>query len=405
MGKCLSKRQRHQWGRSTIENAKPRTRVLFLITEFDQGGAERSLYEVVSRIDRERFAPQVACLDGEGHYSESYRALGLPVHHLGLRLTRPLALLRLASLLRRERIDVLQTFLFHANLAGRLAAALARTPVVLGAVRTAEPRHCHTLLDGLTFALVDAEVCVGEHVRAFQARRAGLPAGALYVIPNGVAPGDFATPSAPFGLGGAESLSARHEARTELGLPPDRPVVAFVGRLCPAKALPDLLTAFAAVRAEGNDPLLAIAGDGPLADEVRRSVERLGLTSRVIFTGWLQDPRRLYAAADLLALSSVVEGMPGVVLEAMASGLPVVSTDAPGCAELIVPGETGLLVPRRRPDELARALLDVLGDPEKARRMGEAGRRRAFEQFDIRRMTRRYEALYLELVRRKRRRG
>jgi len=385
-------------------------RVLFLITEFDRGGAERALYDIVSRLDRERFAPQVACLGGPGYYTERYSALGIPVHHLGLRAPRGLrlapfalacagAVLRLSRLLVRERIRVLQTFLFHANLLGRAAALLARTPVVLGGVRTAEPRHSHTLLDGLTFWLVSGEVCVSEAVRRFQAGRAGLPPGKLFVIPNGVCEADFPVPAAPFGLGAEQSLALRGRARAELGLPPAAPVFAFAGRLCEAKAIPDLLRAFLRVARHDLEAVLAIAGDGPLAPEVRRRIARPDLEGRVVLTGWLDDPRALYAAADCLVLSSKTEGMPGAVLEAMASGLPVVATDAPGCEELVLDGQTGFLVGRGRPRELAARMRDVLEDPPRAARMGLAGRARALGAFSLPRLVRRYEALYERLLR------
>ena len=355
---------------------------------------------MVRRLDRGRFAPQVACLAGEGCYTDLYRALGLPVHHLRICAGRPWRLLRLVSLLRRERIRVIQTFLFHANIAGRLAAALAGTPVVVGGVRTAEPRHWHTLLDGLTFGLTSGEVCVSEYVRDYQAHRAGLRPGALAVIPNGVDPADYATPAAPFGLGDEAALRAREDARRRLGLPHGTPVIAFVGRFCEAKALPDLLAAFRLVASRRPEVVLAMAGDGPLAGEVRAMVQRAGLERRVVLTGWLQDPRVLYAAADLFVISSVVEGMPGVVLEAMASGLPVVSTDAPGCRELVEHPATGLIVPRRAPGALADALLLMLGEPEKAAQCGGAGRRRAFSHFHIQRTARLYEALYEQALER-----
>ena len=384
-------------------------RILFLITEFDRGGAEKALYDIVGEFDRRRFAPQVACLAGPGYYTDRYRELGVRVHHLGLRLAPgvdaaafPIAVagaaLRLRRLLRTEHIEVLQTFLFHANAVGRLAGALAGTPVVLGAVRTAEPRHTHTLVDGLTFWLTDGEVCVSEHVRQFQARRAGLPAGRLFVVPQGVDAADYPGPAAPFGIGPPQAVEQRRQARLSLGLPPDRPAFAFVGRLCEAKALPDLLSAFAAVVRADRAPFLAIGGDGPLAGMVRSMISRMALGDSVRLLGWLDDPRTLYAAADCLVLSSTVEGMPRVVLEAMAAGLPVISTDAPGCNELVVNGQTGHLVGRGRPDELADRMRALLADPDRAARMGLAGRACALTSFGLQDMARRYEGLYERLL-------
>jgi glycosyltransferase involved in cell wall biosynthesis len=382
-------------------------RILFLITEFNRGGAERALYDLISRVDRSRFAPQVACLDGPGYYSEKYRALGIPVHHLGLSTGRAATLpfslartvLKLSGLLRRERIEVLQSFLFHANIIGRIAARLVRTPVVLGAVRTAEPRYCHTLLDGLTFFLTDGEVCVSEATRRFQARRAFLPLGKLFVLPNGVDRADFPLPSAPFGCGAQASLDRRLQIRKDMNLPSEEPVFAFVGRLCVAKAVPDLLTAFSDVVRRRPEAHLVIAGAGPLAAPIRNRVRRLGLEQRVMLPGWLDDPRPLYSAADCFVLSSTVEGMPGALLEAMASGLPVVCTDAAGCTELVADGDTGFVVRRGDVSALAARMLAVLQNPGGAAEMGQRGRCRALEGFNLEGIVRKYEALYEELLR------
>ena len=387
-------------------------RILFLITEFDRGGAEKALYDLVRQLDTGRFAPQVACLGGPGYYTEKYREIGIATHHLGLKVPQgagaaafPIAVvhaaLRMGRLLRTEHIQVLQSFLFHANAVGRLAGRLAGTSVVLGAVRTAEPRHTHTLADGLTFWLTDGEVCVSEHVRRFQARRAGLPAGRLFVVPQGVEPADYPVPAAPFGIGSPQAVAQRRQARQALALPPERPVFAFVGRLCEAKALPDLLGAFWGLVRVDPAPLLAIAGDGPLAALVRSTIRQGPLRENALLLGWLDDPRTLYAAADCLVLSSVVEGMPRVVLEAMAAGLPVISTDAPGCDELVLHEETGFLVRRANRDELAARMREMLTDPQRAASMGLAGRGRAFSSFGLREMARRYEALYEQLLARR----
>ncbi len=385
-------------------------RILFLITDFDGGGAEKALYEMVRRLSRDLFAPQVACLGGPGYYTEKYRALDIPVHHFGLTPSCGLAAagfpvtlmrtaFRLARLLRREHIQVLQTFLFHANILGRFAGSLARTPVVLGAVRTAEPRHMHTLIDGLTFCLTDGEVCVSEEVRRFQARRAGLPLDRLFVVPQGVDAEQYPVPAAPFGMGTQKATARRLRAREAFGLPADRPVFMFLGRLCAAKALPDLLAAFSKLVPGREGPaLLAIGGDGPQAGMLRADVCRMGLSERVRLLGWLDDPRSLYAAADCLVLSSTVEGMPRVVLEAMAAGLPVVTTDAPGCDELVLDGETGFVVRRGHTEELASRMTTLLEDPHRAARMGLAGRRRAFASFSLRGTVELYEAIYERLL-------
>jgi glycosyltransferase involved in cell wall biosynthesis len=202
-------------------------------------------------------------------------------------------------------------------------------------------------------------------------------------VHNGVAP----APPANGGL------------RAELGLPDGVPLVGEVARLCDVKGQRELIAALAEV----PDARLVLVGDdleqgGAFRDALEREAGRAGVRDRVVFTGPRPDARALIGELDVLALPSWTEGLPLVVLEAMASARPVVATPVGGTPELVEDGETGLLVPPRDPGALAAALRRLLADADLRRRLGEAGERRVRERFSLDAMTGRVLAIYDEIV-------
>jgi glycosyltransferase involved in cell wall biosynthesis len=178
-------------------------------------------------------------------------------------------------------------------------------------------------------------------------------------------------------------------------------VALFAGRLAPQKAVGDLLRALDLLQHVRGDLVTWIAGDGPDRAALEDLARAFRLGGRVRFLGHRDDVPRLLAAADLLVLPSRYEGLPNVVLEAMQFGKPVVATAAPGTTEVVVDGETGLLVPVGRPPALAQAIRTVIDDPELARRLGEAGRARIEATFRADQMVDRFAALYESLARQK----
>lgn len=184
----------------------------------------------------------------------------------------------------------------------------------------------------------------------------------------------------------------------ELGITDSAPLVACIGRFHEQKDHPTLISAFAAVHAERPDAVLALVGSGPTEARVRGLVEKLRLADAIRFAPPRTAIADVYADADVVALSSLWEGLPYVVLEAMACGRPVASTDVDGIPEAVLDGVTGLLVAPRDPRALAGALLRLLGDPAAARAMGAAGRERVEREFTLERMARECLGLYEDLL-------
>lgn len=360
-------------------------RIAFCITDLDPGGAERALVQLVTRLDRRRWEPAVFCLSGPGALVDTLHTAGIPTTCLRARgKTDWGVVVRLRRELRRFQPEILQTFLFHANIAGRIAGRLAGIPHCVSGIRVAERRSRWSLwLDRITNGLVDINVCVSGAVADFSVKVAHLPGDKVTVIPNGVDVASFA---------GAEPLDL-----ATFGVPSSTKVIVAVGRLDPQKGLVDLLEAFSNVVTKHNDVHLLLVGDGPERDRLARIVIDKGLTSRVHFAGWRPDVPRILKSAYCLALSSRWEGMPNVVLEAMAAGLPVVATRVEGVDDLVAVG-TGRVVLPASPTELSIALDCLLRDPASARRMGEAGRERAKAHFSWEKMAESYDALYRRLL-------
>ena len=356
-------------------------RVYYLITELDAGGAEKALYELVTRLDKGRFEVAVGCLTGRGVVGEWLADAGVEVEYFEMRgWWDACAWVRLRRALKGFRPQVVHAFLFHANLMSRLVAVGLGVERVISSVRVEEPRRCHLWLDRLTRGLVDRMTCVSASTRDYTHRRMRIPREKLVVIPNGIDP---------------ERCSLRVLAPLqEWQIPDNAPVVGVIGRLHEQKDPLAMLAVAQAVAAKAPDAVFVFAGDGPLAEKCRAEAEARGISGNVRFLGWVPDVRPLLARMDLLALSSRWEGMPNVVLEAMACRKPVVAAAVGGCVEQICDGETGFLVPAGNVEATAERIVKLLRDDELRKQMGAAGRERVVEGFSLKAMVKANEALY-----------
>ncbi|HUY35625.1 MAG TPA: glycosyltransferase [Pirellulales bacterium] len=376
---------------SPASNTKP-LRLALCATELAPGGAERCLVELATRLDRTRFEPVVYSLAPPGarrSLIERLEAAGVAVHFLAGRGIRsaPGVCRRLAQRLKSQGAEVLQTFLFHANVMGRVAARWAGVPHVVCGLRVAERRaNWHLRLDRWTTRLVDQYVCVSDAVRDFSIARGRLTPERMVVIPNGVDLGRFDQAA-------TVDLAA-------LGVPAGRRAVTYVGRLDPQKGLPGLLVGARWWLDHLSDHDLLLVGDGPRRSDLEAEVRRLGLTDRVHFAGWRDDVAEILRASRLLVLPSRWEGMPNVVLEAMAARLPVVATDVEGVRALLGPRADLQTVAKDDPRAFAERVVAVLSDASLAARLGEENRLRAERHFSLGAMVSSYAALYHRLARR-----
>ena len=265
------------------------------------------------------------------------------------------------AVVRRARPDVLAGFMFHGMMTARIAGRLAGVPAVVSAVRSEAHGRARERVMGATGWLTDAVTVMSDSLASHIAERGVAAPSRLVVIPNAV---DFDRYAA---------AGCRERTRRELGVGADEFLWLAAGRLTPAKDYPGLLRAFAALAGRRRARLL-IAGDGPLRGELARLVDELGLSGCVRLLGLRDDLPELYRACDALALSSAWEGMPNVVLEAMASSTPVVATAVGAVPEMVAHGETGFVVLPGDHAALAGAMERMMDlAPEERRALGEAG--------------------------------
>ncbi len=375
------------------EHAK-RIRITHLITGTGTGGAEKTLRELVTRLDSGRFISSVISMKSPGRTGEQISKAGISVRSLDLPLETGAgymahlfgAAMRLISLLREESPHLLHCWLFQANVLGRAAARIAGVPANLSSLRVMEmEKGFQYPVDGLTSGLVTRYVAVCDAVAGHYREKLHLVPEKISTIPNGIDTGAFVR-------------GERGEARQELGIERDAEVLGFMGRLHGQKGVDVLLGAFREVLAGRPGALLVIAGDGPERSRLEREARETGVAERVVFLGECNDTPLFMSALDAFVLPSRWEGMPNVVLEAMAAGIPVIGTFAGGVPEMVAPEETGLLVAPGDAGALSQAMTRLLSDAGRARAMGEAGRARASELFSMETMVDRYTRLYEELA-------
>ena len=360
-------------------------RVAYVIGELGKGGAEYQLYELVRGLDRARVDPAVVVLAAGGYWAGPIRELGVVVEEIAGRGSADVGRLRrLRMALRRLAPDVLHTVLWSGNCYGRVAALGLGIPVVVAAERNVIARPAwQVAVERVLDRSTDAYLVNSSAVADGLVTRERLPAAKIRVVRNGI---DLAR-LPPFSL---DRVAARRAA----GFDPQRRLVAQVGRLTAQKDYPTFLAAAAGVAAQVADVDFLVVGEGELRSALEAEVERLNLGSRVRFLGLRHDVPALLGAVDVLALTSRYEGLPNAVIEAMATGAIAVATDVGGARDLLVPGESGFIVPPGDAEAVAHAILAVLRAPEAARRIAAAARRRIETDFTVEAMVQRTMELY-----------
>ena len=365
-------------------NDRPLT-VLQLSWSLMTGGLERVVLDLTRMGAGFGLRMAVATLEQGGPLAERARALGASFHMLGKRPGLEASVIaRLANLLRRERVDVIHAHNQGAAFYGGLAGLICGRPLVVTrhGVSFGKDRS-HVWLSRLATMLAHDVVCVGRDVCQAARRIDWAPAGKLRLIYNGVDTSIF-----------RPRPNERQALRRELGAGPEEKLVISVGRMAPEKDYPTLLKAVAALAGQAPGCRLVMVGPGPELPLLEDLARKLDMNQRVVWLGERADIPELLAAADVFALSSRSEGVSIAILEAMASGLPVVATAVGGNAELVEQGTTGILSPPANPGALAQALLALLNDPARAEHMGQAGRARAQRNFSLEAMVRSYAGLY-----------
>lgn len=379
----------------TKKTPSARCKVLHLITHLDIGGAQDNTLLTVEHLDRTRYEVHLASAS-DGDWEERGRSISdrfFVVPHLVQKI-RPAgdarALGELVGLLRQQEYDIVHTHSSKAGVLGRVAARLVGVPIVVHTVHgfpfhpymNRVVRDIFVATEKWAASLCDKLIMVSELNRQDAIRLGIAPADKMVTIYSGI---DLAAFNRPV---------ASHEKRRQLGLDTSSPVVGTVGRLTDQKAPQDFVRAAKQVLQHRPEAQFVLVGDGPLRSEVEALI---GSEQRVRVLGNRPDVPEILCVLDVFVLSSLWEGLGRALTEAMATGVPVVATSVDGVPELVKDGETGFLIPPRRPDLLAQQIIYLLDHPDVGRRLGAQARVRVSPQFDMKHMTAQIEFLYGEL--------
>lgn len=374
------------------------------------GGAERLGAELASALDKEEFAPTVCAFwrkntRSEGVWCDRLIKAGVEIffaaEYSGNFVKNIIGYIygvkNIASYLHNRSFDIVHS---HFQLGSIAAIVLKKALRAKALVRTAHAGKewgngfaallCRQVLTQWFFPLLfNVEIGVSQAIVANLDRRPGarIAGKKAVLIPNAI-PLDQLTANV------GEALLAR----SEMGLPPESPIVGYVGRLRKEKGLTVLLDAAAIINRQRPEVRFLIVGDGELRDILYKRVQNLDLSDAVVFAGARQDVECLYQLMDLFVLPSFWEGLPLVILESMAGGTPVIATDLPGVRELILPGRTGWLVPPGDPESLAAAILAALSDPNKRLSVARAALQEVVPRFSLEYSVKQYEKIYKSLA-------
>lgn len=325
---------------------------------------------------------------------QATEARGIPAHRVIIRGNADLGLYRrLWRELRARKPDIVHTHLLHADLFAIPVAWLMRftgkRPIIISSRHNDDAfrvQRYQRVLNNLLWRMSDAGIAISEAVRRFSIDVEGVRPDRIHTIYYGyqTEPGDPA--------------ALRREVREELGIPPEQTVIGMVCRLIEQKGIPYGIQAFSQIAEQFPDTILLIVGEGKLRSSLEAQVKTLKLENRVRFLGWRADGARVMAGFDIFLMPSLWEGFGLVMLEAMAHGLPIIGSAVSAIPEVVVNGETGLLVPPRDENRLAEAMTMLLRDAPLRKHMGLMGLERLETHFSVAKMVNETVALYEQLT-------
>jgi glycosyltransferase involved in cell wall biosynthesis len=366
-------------------------RILFLSTTMGMGGADQQLLTLAGGLRARGHEVMIASLTPLGPMGLEARAQGIATESLEMRrgVPDPRGLVRLIRLVRGWRPEVLHSHMIHANLMARVLRLIVPMPALIstihsiyegGRLRMAAYRLSNRLVDQMTIiSQTAADRYLSERI---------IPKELLKVIPNSVDTNRFRN----------VPDSTRESVRRSLGIEGHFAWLA-VGRFEVAKDYPNMLRAFARVRERHPEALLLLVGRGSLQAETEALTQTLGLAGGVRFLGVRRDVPEVMSAAEGYVMSSAWEGMPIVLLEAAAAGLPIVATRVGGNQEVVQHEDTGFVVPPRDSEALCGAMLRLMELPDIERRaLGNRGSEYVQTQYGLSRALERWEELYRQVL-------
>jgi glycosyltransferase involved in cell wall biosynthesis len=351
-------------------------------------GVKRLFAWMIPRFDRSRFHVSLISLRKRDVSDDTLDELGIDVTYLHRSKFDPATLPALLKELDRRRADVVHLHGYGASTFGRLAAAIRRLPVVVHEhANLTDTPWFQKLADKLLAPVTDIAIAVSRSTAEFTTNARLIPAERTRVVYLGVPLEEFSRARLP------EDVAV---ARRALGVPDGAFAIGTVTRLMPSKGNEYLVEATRQVVDALPDGRVYIVGEGELQTELEARASALGLGDRLVFTGFRRDVAEALTALDLVVFPSLWEGTPLTVLETLAMGKPIVSTDADGLQDVLTPGHDAVMVPRRNAKALADAMIALAQAPAERARLA-ANAKVTGAQYDIDLFVRKMERLYVLL--------
>jgi glycosyltransferase involved in cell wall biosynthesis len=376
-----------------------RHNILYVFDNLEFGGGERAFAQIVNRLSGTKYKIMVACLP-TGAFIEKIKGSGAQIKSVDMRNRFNLGvILQLSSLIKSEKIDIVHSQGVRADFFARIASKLASVSSTISTVQmpvggfdvSLVKKLVYMALNRFSECFVDRFVVTSDTLEKTMIEKHGIASQRIVKIYNGVEVDEYC-------MADEEMVCRRLRFRKESGLGDKVPIIGVIGRLvwqkgfeCFIEAIPEVLNKFKHAR-------FLIVGEGVLKDELEARCKKLKLADNIIFTGFRSDIKDILASIDIFVMPSLLEGLPMILLEAMAMAKPIVATDIDGIKEVLVDGEAGLLVPPRNKEALSGTIINLLVNKDKSYQMGMAARKIVKEKFGVDVMVQKVEKVYEELL-------
>jgi glycosyltransferase involved in cell wall biosynthesis len=371
-----------------MPNDSRKLKIVHLVTSLEVGGAQHNMLLGLPNLEPSRYKHILISIMDRMQMKQQFQQAGIEVHTLGLSKKTDIAVaLRLRSLLKSIRPDILHTYLIHGNVLGRIVGRLAGVPTIIGSELTiGQAGRIGRLATKLTNPLTDAVEVNSETGGKSIIADLGVPESKIEVVLPGL---DLDA----FGRTDQRSL-----VRTELGIEDSEHLVLYVGRLRAVKGVEFGIRAFAKALEQNPRLKLALAGEGDQRSYLESLSAKLGIENNVKFLGARKDLPNVLSACDSVIMPSLTEGFPRVAIEAMASAKPVIATRVGGTPEAIIHNKSGILVPSKDIEAMAEAIVNVANNSELATRLGSAARERTEQHYSASKYVTRLDEMYTRLA-------
>ena len=383
----------------SLKNRTVKHNLLYVFDNLEFGGGERFFAQLINRLSGKKYKIMVACLP-TGTFIEKIEGSGTLVKSvdMGNRFNINV-ILQLASLMKREKIDIVHSQGARADFFARIAGRLSKVPFTISTVQmpvegfdvALTKKFVYIVLNRFSERFVDRFIVVSDALQKTMIEQHKIEPQRVVKIYNGIEKDEYCMPD-------EEIARRRISFRKKLGLGEDVPIVGAIGRLVWQKGFEYFIEAIPNVLKRIPEAVFLIVGEGELKEELKVKSEKLKVKDSLIFTGFRNDIKDVLASVDAFVMPSLLEGLPVVLLEAMATRRPIVATRIEGISEALENGVTGLLVPARDPQVLSEAIVNLLIHKDKARQMGLAARKVVEEKFGVGIVVQKVEGVYEELL-------